>query len=603
MSWLRSELQREQAVGQDGPRPAHRRPATQDKNGAVTYFLANPTADKMTDNATRMFLGVQLQCAQCHNHPFTELEADRILGHGRLLHEGPCRRQPAAGRHEAAAPSADQRERPRAGRRRLPESAKIVPAKFLGRRGAQARRRRAVPPGAGQLDDLAPTNPYFARAMVNRIWAQLFGRGLVNPVDDMHDDNPPSHPELLADLTEQFAASGFDLKHLIRGHLQQRGLPAHQQAAGRQRRRRPELFSHMAVKPLTPEQLFDSLAAGRSAPPGERGPQAPRRDGQRRRRITPRDAFVTFFRVDDDADPPEYQAGIPQALRLMNSPQLNNAAHARRRCSRPARPPAEVVEQLYLADAVAPADAPSEIARMSPTSASTATQAAQGLRRHPLGAAELQRVRAEPLTIDCKPDLPCGLHEHAGETSRPTMRNITMTIANFLDGLSRRDLLKLSAAGVPGASLSGWLQRAGEPRGRGQRAKHKSCILLWMDGGPSHKDTFDLKPGTPGRRRVQADQHRACPASRSASTSRSFARLMQPRRHPPRHEHRRGRPRPGQVLPAHRLPGRRRRPRLPQPRLHRLHGARPARHPAAELRLRRQPQLRLRLPRRRAISR
>src|SRR5947209_8069688 len=70
-------------------------------------------------------------------------------------------------------------------------------------------------------------------------------------------------------------------------------------------------------------------------------------------------------------------------------------------------------------------------------------------------------------------------------------------MANLTSGLNlnRRDLLKLSAAGVMGASLSGWLDilaaRAAEVR-----ARTKSCILLWMDGGPSHKDTFDLKPGT-----------------------------------------------------------------------------------------------------------
>ena len=58
--------------------------------------------------------------------------------------------------------------------------------------------------------------PVLRKAMVNRIWAQFFGRGLVNPVDDMHDGNPPSHPELLADLAEQFAANGFDLKYLFR---------------------------------------------------------------------------------------------------------------------------------------------------------------------------------------------------------------------------------------------------------------------------------------------------------------------------------------------------------------------------------------------------
>src|SRR5436190_24222123 len=70
-----------------------------------------------------------------------------------------------------------------------------------------------------------------------------------------------------------------------------------------------------------------------------------------------------------------------------------------------------------------------------------------------------------------------------------------MTNGNPGLDLSRRDLLKLSAAGVLGASMSGWLDvlaaRAAETR-----VQHKRCILLWMDGGPSHKDTFDLKPGT-----------------------------------------------------------------------------------------------------------
>ena len=69
--------------------------------------------------------------------------------------------------------------------------------------------------------------------------------------------------------------------------------------------------------------------------------------------------------------------------------------------------------------------------------------------------------------------------------------------ANPLGGLSRRDVLRLTAAGVTGVSLSGWLGvlagRAAEAKGR-----HKSCILLWMDGGPSHKDTFDLKPDSKG---------------------------------------------------------------------------------------------------------
>src|SRR4051812_41537748 len=70
-----------------------------------------------------------------------------------------------------------------------------------------------------------------------------------------------------------------------------------------------------------------------------------------------------------------------------------------------------------------------------------------------------------------------------------------MLNANSLSGLTRRDALKLAAAGVSGLSLSGWFNVLAQGAAA-QNKKTKSCILLWMDGGPSHKDTFDLKPGT-----------------------------------------------------------------------------------------------------------
>ena len=83
----------------------------------------------------------------------------------------------------------------------------------------------------------------------------------------------------------------------------------------------------MAVKVLTPEQLFDSLVQVLGAPqPGEPASAGKAAAAARIRNVTPRTVFVTFFKGDDNADPTEYQAGIPQVLRLMNSPQLNNAA-------------------------------------------------------------------------------------------------------------------------------------------------------------------------------------------------------------------------------------------------------------------------------------
>src|SRR5213079_1303809 len=98
----------------------------------------------------------------------------------------------------------------------LPESAKIVPARFL--QAAESTRLAPSEPARPVLAKwmTSANNPFFARAMVNKTWAHFFGRGLVNPVDDMHDGNPATHPELIAALTEQFKTNGFDLKYLIR---------------------------------------------------------------------------------------------------------------------------------------------------------------------------------------------------------------------------------------------------------------------------------------------------------------------------------------------------------------------------------------------------
>src|SRR5262249_34077992 len=148
--------------------------------------------------------------------------------------------------------------------------------------------------------------------LVNRVWSQFFGRGIVNPVDDMHDGNPASHPELLRDLATQFAAGGFDIKDLIRAvcnsHAYQRTSRASAATDADQ-----HLFGRKAVKPVTPEQLYDcwEQVVGKQNGRGDRL----RAKGQGP--ITPRSAFVTFFQVDETADPTEYQAGIPQALRLM----------------------------------------------------------------------------------------------------------------------------------------------------------------------------------------------------------------------------------------------------------------------------------------------
>ncbi|MGL4550272.1 MAG: DUF1553 domain-containing protein, partial [Gemmataceae bacterium] len=189
-------------------------------------------------------------------------------------------------------------------------------------------------------------NPFFSRAMVNRLWAQYFGRGIVNPVDDMHDANPATHPELLADLAGQFAANGFDVKYLVKAIVMSEAYQRSSKAAGTNGDAGPELYARMAVKPLAPEQLFDSITQVIGTPgKGERGRgkgAGPKAAGR-----GPRDNFVEFFSAEDGADATEYQSGIPQVLRLMNAAQLNSPAVLAKIVPE-AKGDAEVVEKLYL---------------------------------------------------------------------------------------------------------------------------------------------------------------------------------------------------------------------------------------------------------------
>jgi hypothetical protein len=322
---------------------------TTEENGATAYFVGNSTVDKITDNVTRMFLGVQLQCAQCHNHPFTDWKQNEYWAMAAFFMKTKLTANPQMAAKKGIAPGVTEAAVKGGGKKQaLPDSAKIVPAKFL--QGPSPKLNPAEPyrPVLAQWLT-APSNPFFARAMVNRFWFELFGRGLVNPVDDMHQDNPASHPELLAAITEQFKTSGFDTKYLVRAICNSETY---------QRSSRPtsdnkdddRFLSHRVVRVLSPEQLFDSLttlaAPGiakkgalekKQLAAGKKGPGGPREN------------FLNFFRIDEGADPLEYQAGIPQALRLMNAGPFNNTAETVTKAIKEGNNiPNQVVERVYL---------------------------------------------------------------------------------------------------------------------------------------------------------------------------------------------------------------------------------------------------------------
>ena len=187
----------------------------------------------------------------------------------------------------------------------------------------------------------SPENPYFARASVNRLWWHFFGRGIVNPVDDMHSASAASHPELLDLLSQRFIESGFDVKFLSRAIMLSR---TYQQTSrsGEQPAREAELFARMPIKVLSAEQLYDSLVEILGQPAKSPSINA---------RLGARHEFCQYFAADGEADPTRYERGIPHLLRLMNSPQFAGRSIAALVADAEAgdRPAGEVVDRLFLA--------------------------------------------------------------------------------------------------------------------------------------------------------------------------------------------------------------------------------------------------------------
>jgi hypothetical protein len=166
----------------------------------------------------------------------------------------------------------------------------------------------------------------------------------VNPVDDMHADNPPVMPDLLATLAEQFRLNNYDTRYVVRAICGSEAYQRSSRAGDEGETPDPDLYVRRAVRVLSPEQLFDSVTQILGEAPRTEAKQPLAKKGPLQ---NPRQNFINFFRVED-ANPLEYQVGIPQALRLMNSVQMNRTDSAITAATRHGRQPAQVVEQLYL---------------------------------------------------------------------------------------------------------------------------------------------------------------------------------------------------------------------------------------------------------------
>lgn len=315
-----------------------------EENPAVCYLVEGRLprgVPDLTDLTSRYFLGVRLTCAQCHDHPFVSWKQQDFWGMAAFFTQVQTPRR-AKQIYELGIV-----DDPKVTLATLKDAGAIDgftphPPTFLG--------DAAMPAGSGTNRAAlakwltSPQNPYFARAAVNRTWRRLFGRGIVQPVDDMHEGNAPSHPELLDLLTRRFVESGFDLKSLTRAIMLSRAYQrtsrpgalapaaADQQAA---------LFGRMAVKVLSAGQLYDSFVTILGAPTKAAGVDA---------RRGARPEFTQFFGDAADPDPAAYRRGIPHLLRQMNSGQFagRNLDALVERLATPGRADDDVTSDVFL---------------------------------------------------------------------------------------------------------------------------------------------------------------------------------------------------------------------------------------------------------------
>jgi hypothetical protein len=345
-------------------------------NPAANFYRAIRDPVARAEAVAQVFLGTQLRCAQCHNHPFDRWTQDDYYDwagvFSRLNYKVlENRRRDNNDGHEFKGEQVVYIAGN--GEVKNPRTGKPAHARFLGRPAADlipAADNTGRDSPADELDALAdwvtsPDNPFFSRAQVNRVWFHLMGRGIVDPIDDFRATNPPSHPALLDALAADFASHKFDLRHLIRLIMNSRTYQL--SALPNDSNRDDDLnFSRAYVRRLTAEQLLDcqSEVAGvpvkfNGYPAGLRAAQLPGALPERKRdqKMSEVDNFLETF-----GKPPRLltcecersgETTMGQAFQMISGPAINDllAAPDNRlaRLLASGRSDREVIEELYWA--------------------------------------------------------------------------------------------------------------------------------------------------------------------------------------------------------------------------------------------------------------
>ena len=304
-----------------------------EENGATNFLLAQmqdqDDGAQMTAKTTRLFMGMQVQCTQCHDHPFNDWKQDQFWQFNSFF------RQTA---------KVDHRRFDQKTGRMVDDFSEIVERNFSGPVYFEKRSglmKVAYPAYFGtevnpdestdrrkELARLmtAGERPMIAVAYINRLWAHFFGFGFTNPIDDISTHIPVTHPALFDRLGEEFVKSGYDCKQAMRWIANSEPYNLTSRTTKKNARDNPAigeaaLFTHVYVKPMTAEQLYDSLIIATNAHKSGRSGW----EQAEAQRHTWLQKFVQTFGTDDGGESSSFDGTIPQALMMMNGPLVQDA--------------------------------------------------------------------------------------------------------------------------------------------------------------------------------------------------------------------------------------------------------------------------------------
>lgn len=392
--WLEDQFNKDNLSYKDMVRELLTATGKTNQNGAVNFILTHLgeavpqdkqrgeegegrfTMVPITSRTVKLFLGMQIQCAQCHDHPFNkEWKQKHFWGVNAFFRQVDRRGAPMQNREVDLELVDNQGFNPTGLIYYEKRNGELIAAKpvFLdGTRVEKLRDNRRV-----ELARFITEDKFFSKAYINRMWSHFFGRGFTNPLDDFGSENEPSHPELLDELAAAFEHYNTDPRRLIRWICLSDAYNLSCTANKTNDKTEAEpYFSRMLLKALSPEQLFESLITATQAEMFQAA------DIRKKIRQDWMRSLTTSF-GDDEGNEVTFNGTVVQALLMMNGNDINSAVSSKEKGTVAwslvyKKTPNRVMDHLYLAALNRP-PTPRESGRVMQILRSAPVKSADGL--------------------------------------------------------------------------------------------------------------------------------------------------------------------------------------------------------------------------------